>query len=88
MTSLYKTQMTKEIDLDRQDSVKYIIPNLTGHAESEVEVLVVMRKMVLLHLLEIGGQAGVVHTRQRIREESVVYRMEDLRVVHAIIQHV
>ena len=56
----------KEVDLDRQNGIKDVVPDLAGHAESEVEILVMMREMVLLHLREVRRKAGVVHAEQRV----------------------
>ena len=70
MANLYKTQVMNEMDLDRQNGVKDVVPDLAGNAKSEVEVLVVMSKMVLLHVPEIGGQTCVVHAKRVIRSSG------------------
>ena len=48
--------------LDDEDGVEDVVPDLAGDAETEVEVLVVMRKVVLLHLFQIGREASVVQS--------------------------
>lgn len=41
--------------LHGQDGGEDVVPHLARHAESEVEVLVMMRQMVLLHLTHVLG---------------------------------
>ena len=47
--------------LQGNDGVEDVVPDLARHAEPEVEVLVVVGKMVLLHLLQMRRKAGVMH---------------------------
>lgn len=53
--------------LDGEDSVENIVPDLARHPKAEIKVLVVMCKVVLFHLPEVGGQACVMHTVIRLR---------------------
>ena len=46
--------------LDGQDGVEDVIPDLARDSESEVEVLVVVGKVVLFHLAHVRGQLGVM----------------------------
>ena len=48
------------IALDHKNGIEDVIPNLAGHAETKIEVLVVVCEVVLLHLLDVRGKAGVV----------------------------
>ena len=48
------------MSLDDKNGVEDVVPDLAGHAEAEVEVLVVVREVVLLHLVDICWQTCVV----------------------------
>ena len=46
--------------LDHKDGVEDVIPDFAGDPETEIEVLVVVREMVLLHLPHVLRQFRVV----------------------------
>ena len=46
--------------LDHKDSVENVVPNLARDAETKVEVLVVVSKVVFLHLLSICWESRMV----------------------------
>jgi len=61
--------------LNREHGVKYHIPYLTGHSESELEVLIVVSEMILLHCSQVRWKLrvvqGVVHAVvQNIKREG------------------
>ena len=70
---------------DRQDCVEDIVPNLARHTEPKVEVLVMVSKVVLLHLLHVGGEAGVVQSRPQC-ERSEELRTND-ELTHSACNH-
>lgn len=43
------------MSLGDKNGVEDVVPDLAGHPEAEIEVLVVVRKMVLLHLVDVCG---------------------------------
>ena len=47
---------------NREHRVKHVIPDLARDTEAQLEVLVMVREMVLLHLLHVRGQARVMQT--------------------------
>ncbi len=56
-------QRTIRMFSDWEDGVKHDIPYLARYSEAQVEILVVVSKMILLHLLHIGRKTSMVETR-------------------------
>ena len=48
--------------LDDEDGVEDVVPDLAGDAETEVEVLVVVRKVIPLHFADIRGKPRVMES--------------------------
>ena len=51
--------------LHGKNSVEHVVPHLARHTEAELEVLVVVREVVLLHLTDVRGELRVVQPRKR-----------------------
>ena len=45
-----------------KNCVEHVVPDLARHAEAQVEILVVMREVVTLHLADIRGKPRVVES--------------------------
>ena len=46
--------------LDDEHGVEDVVPDLAGDTEAEVEVLVVMREVVFLHIPHVRGKSRVM----------------------------
>ena len=53
------------MQLDGEDGVEDVVPNLAGDSEAKVEVLVVMCEMILLHVADVGRESRVVETASK-----------------------
>ena len=58
---------------ERDDGVEDDVPHLARHSEAQVEVLVVVGEVVLLHLLHVRGETRMVEPRKD-EVRSVLYR--------------
>lgn len=52
--------------LDGEHCVKHVVPNFARDTEAQLEVFVVVGKMILLHLTHIRRQTGVVEPKEKV----------------------